>query len=85
MIKNKMTIEELAIIIAKGFNDIEHRMATKQDLADLRQSLEKKIDRLDFKIDNLAEIVQQLDEVDIRELQHRVMVLEKKFRSTKTP
>lgn len=81
-----MTIEELAIIVAKGFENT----ATKQDIADLRleiggveSRLNKKIERLDLKVDDIADAIRQLDEVDIHDLQRRVMVLEKKFRSNK--
>lgn len=30
------TIDDLAVIVAKGFNDVTERMATKQDIAELK-------------------------------------------------
>ena len=56
MSKNKITIEKLATIIAKGFENtatkdditrIEEKMATKDDLADLERKLSAKIEAID--------------------------------------
>lgn len=90
MIKNKkITIEQLAEMIAKGFKDVATKndikdMATKTDIADVRadiSDIRKELGRLEFKIDGVAETVQQLDEVDIRDLQRRVYALEKSSRT----
>ena len=85
MSKNKITIEKLATIIAKGFENtatkdditrIEEKMATKDDLADLERKLSAKIEAIDEKTDTL-------EEVDVRDLQKRVYVLEKDVKHLK--
>ena len=37
MSKQKMTIENLAVMVKRGFDDVTRRMATKEDLAELRK------------------------------------------------
>ena len=78
---NKITIEKLATMVAKGFaktatkEDIAN-MATKNDLEDMERRLSAKIEALDEKVDTL-------EEVDVRDLQKRVFVLEKDVKQIK--
>ena len=77
-------------MMAKGFAD----MATKSDLDDLRAELKadfkKEIDRLDqrlskleFKVDELHDMIIHLEEVDILDLQKRVKELEQELKHFK--
>ena len=78
---NKMTIEKLATMVAKGFastatkDDIAN-MVTKEDLADTERRLTAKIEAVDEK-------VEALEEIDVRNLQRRVFVLEKDVKQIK--
>jgi tetrahydromethanopterin S-methyltransferase subunit G len=44
-----MTIDDLAIMVAKGFNGIESRMATKDDV----KILEERLDKIDFRLSKI--------------------------------
>ena len=81
----KMTLEKLARMMANGFREIFGIMATKEDLKLLatKEDLAATERRLETKIDEVAETVKQLDEVDVRDLQHRIVVLEKGIRVIK--
>ena len=85
----KMTIDKLAVMVAKGFDSIdnkfesiEKRMATKEDIKNLEKRLEKKIDNVENKlegtnkrIDDLA--IHRVKYEDHNKLKVRVDILEK--------
>ncbi len=76
----KMTIEKLAHMVARGFE----KTATKDEVNSLRGDfhyLSKKVDKLDFQIDEMYDILKRFEENDILNLQKRVQVLEKAVRS----
>lgn len=53
---NSTTLEDLAAMVARGFEDVASRMATKDDILrlDLKvDKLDQRIDRLEKRIDNL--------------------------------
>ena len=84
MSKNsKMTIEKLATMVAKGFNGIDGKMATKNDIKELKLDLESVERRLSTKIESIDEKVEALEEVDVRNLQQRVYILEKDVKQIK--
>jgi hypothetical protein len=58
-------MDEFALLINKSFQDLESRMATKEDLITLREDLHKEIRAGDVR-------------PDVVDLQHRVGKLEKK-------
>lgn len=73
-------VDELAFITSKGFESVEQRMATKKDLAELNikvDDMDKKIDRLDYKVEEVRDLLIGLDEGPILDLQKRVQVIEK--------
>ena len=86
-----MTIENLAVMVKRGFDDVTGRMATKQDLADLRKEFweANKLfnDRLNLIEDNVHDIkvafgplvhmVAAMD-TEIKNLNMRVNRLERK-------
>jgi len=80
---NKITIEKLAEMVAKGFA----KTATKEDIKELRfefkSDLAETERRLSSKIEAIDEKVDTLEEVDVRDLQKRVFVLEKDVKQIK--
>ena len=73
---NKMTIEKLATMVANGFKD----MATKDDIKGLKSDLLNTKNELVAVIEHVKDEVSTLEEVDIRNLHHRVFNLEKDFK-----
>lgn len=80
----KMTIDRLGIIIAKGFASIEARMANKEDIQNLEQRLDAKIEgvknRLEGtnkRIDDFAET--KTTKIAHKEIENRVGFIEKKL------
>jgi len=69
----KVTTEHLAQMMAKGFEDIQGGMASKEDLSreigDVRQDLEE----IKLKFDHVAH------KFEIKDLEKRVKVLEEKI------
>ncbi len=87
MSKKGMTIATLAGMVAKGFENT----ATKEDVKNVdghidvvRQrlsSLEKKVDKIDYQVDEAYDILKRFEENDILNLQKRVQTLEKAVRA----
>ncbi len=92
---NTTTLDDLADMVASGFEsvdkrfeEVEQKMATKEDLKELRvelrgdvNALSKKVDKLDYQVDEVYDILKRFEENDILNLQKRVQVLEKAVRS----
>ncbi len=88
---NGATLDDLANMVARGFEgvdkkfeDIEKKMVTKEEFNSLRgdfHSLSKKVDKLDYQMDEVYDILKRFEENDILSLQKRVQVLEKAVRS----
>lgn len=75
-----MTIEGLAAMIAKGFDNT----ASKEDIGRVDNrlnGLEKKVDKIDFRVDELHDILARFEEGDILDLQKRIKILERIVRS----
>ncbi|OGM98837.1 MAG: hypothetical protein A2817_02875 [Candidatus Yanofskybacteria bacterium RIFCSPHIGHO2_01_FULL_39_8b] len=86
--KNKITLEGLANMIARGFEgvdkrfeDIERKIVTKDELNFRFNALEKKVDKLDYQVDEAYDILKRFEENDILNLQKRVHILEKAVRA----
>ena len=90
MVKNNnkgTTLDDLANMVAMGFENT----ATKDDLKELRLELKgdiyglaKKVDKLDFQMDEVHDILKRFEENDILNLQKRVQILEKAVRALAT-
>ena len=83
----KITLEKLAGMVARGFSktdikfdEIRSEMVTKDEF----RTLEKKVDKLDFQIDEVYDILKRFEENDILNLQKRVQILEKAVRALAT-
>lgn len=53
MVKKKTTIDDLARMVAKGFEDT----ATKQDLNSLKSEMNKKFDGMDKRFDKIENLI----------------------------
>jgi Na+/phosphate symporter len=75
------SLGNLANMVAKGFDDIEKNMVTKEEFNTRIGSLEKKVNKLDFQVDEVYDILKRFEENDILNLQKRVFTLEKAVRA----
>ena len=84
---NEVTLEKLAGMVARGFDEIKLEMVTKSEFNFLKsefnflrgefKSLNKKVDKLDYQVDEVYDILKQFEENDILNLQKRVQILER--------
>ena len=81
---NGTTLDDLANMVARGFEgvdkkfeDIEKKMVTKDEF----RSLSKKVDKLDYQMDEVYDILKRFEENDILNLQKRVQILERIVRA----
>lgn len=84
-----MTIDKLAIMIAKGFTSIDARMATKDDIKDMAtktdiEGIQKEIEGVknqlagtNKRIDDYAET--KVSKIQYKDLENRVVFVEKKL------
>ena len=79
--KNIITNEDLAGMISMGFQDMEVRLVSKDEFDNRINSIEKKIDKLDYQMDEVYDILKRFEENDILNLQKRVQILEKAVRA----
>ena len=80
MIKNNnngITLDELAGMVSRRFDEIEGKMVTKDEF----RVLEKKVDKLDYQVSEVYDILKRFEENDILNLQKRVQILEKAVRA----
>ena len=89
MAKNnkEITNENLAGMISRGFQDMEARLVSKDEFNSFKSdfhSLEKKVDKLDYQMSEVYDILKRFEENDILNLQKRVQILEKAVRALAT-
>ena len=70
MAKKKTTIDDLARMVAKGFDSVENKMATKEALGSLRSEMNRRFDKVEniILIDHKRRIEKL--ELDIKELKN---------------
>ncbi len=76
----KMTIDKLAIMMSNSFESIEKKMATKDDIEEVKKEIEGVKDRLtgtNKRIDDYAET--KVSKITHKELEHRVNFIEEKL------
>ena len=82
-----MTTDDLAAMMVRRFDVLEGKMATKDDLKNLEIKLEFKMEdverKLSKKIDVVEEKVDLLEEIDIRDVQHRLATAEEDIKQIK--
>lgn len=77
-INNKgITLDELAGMVSRRFDEVEGKMVTKDEF----RALEKKVDKLDYQVSEVYDILKRFEENDILNLQKRVQLLEKAVRA----
>ena len=88
--KKGMTLDRLASMVARGFDNVGQKMVTKAEFNDRSNQVDarfnkvdnrlddlgRKIDKVDFRVDQVHEILDR-GEKDFLGLQRRVQVLEK--------
>ena len=90
MVKNNdkgTTNEDLAGMISRGFQDMEARLVSRDDFNSFKGefgSLVKKVDKLDYQMSEVYDILKRFEENDILNLQKRVQILEKAVRALAT-
>lgn len=78
------TNEDLAGMISMGFQDMEARLVSKDEFNVRLGSLEKKVDKMDYQMSEVYDILKRFEENDILNLQKRVQILEKAVRALAT-
>ena len=73
-------MEGLVNVVARNVADIKDNMVTKEELRSELGSTER---RLTAKIESVDEKLDTLEEIDIRDIQRRVFVLEKDVKQIK--
>ncbi|MBI2670076.1 MAG: hypothetical protein HYX20_02960 [Candidatus Yanofskybacteria bacterium] len=70
--KNKkgVTLDDLANMVARGFESVEQRMVTKEEF-------QSRTGKIEAKIDDIYEVLTRFEEGDILDLQHRIKILER--------
>ncbi len=68
MKKKDVTIDDLAVMVQKGFNDVTENMTTKSELKFLESKMDKRFDRIEKII--LADHRERIEklEVEVKEL-----------------
>ncbi len=76
--KKKMTIEDLAVMVAEGFNDITGRMATKDDIAGMatKDDIAEIRAEMATKEDIIAIRAEMATKEDIKDLKKDLKLLE---------
>ena len=78
-LKNKKTtIEDLAGMVARGFEKSDKRFDT---LEDELKDMNKRLGKVEFQVDEAYDILKRFEENDILNLQKRVKILEKAVRA----
>ncbi len=69
----KITLESLARMVAEGFE----KTATKEETNLRFNSIEQRLGKLDYRVDEIREILERFEEGDILDLQKRIKILER--------
>ena len=71
----KVTLEGLARMVAEGFDEINGKMATKEEMNSRFDSVEQRLGKVEYRVDEIYEIVVDREK-DVLDLQVRVNKLE---------
>jgi len=72
--KKETTLDDLALMVAKGFNEVNERMDKRFDQVD------KRFERIEKRLENIeADLNKKVDKIEYNTLTYRVEKLEKKF------
>ena len=78
------TLDDLANMVARGFEGVEQRMATKEEMATTKEEMNagfrevnQRMAKVDSRVDDIYEILTRFEEGDILDLQNRIKILER--------
>ncbi len=71
------TLDDLANMVASGFESIEQRVATKEEMSIGFREINQRIAKVDSRVDDIYEILTRFEEGDILDLQNRIKILER--------
>ena len=71
MKEENTTIENLAIMVKEGFDSIEGKMATKEDLNDLKIDMENQFSEVNRRLDNIEFLIAKQHEGRIERLEDK--------------
>ena len=74
----KVTIDGLAIMVSKGFENVEAKMATKEDLKNLEERMNGKFEGVNRRIDDMS--MNRVKYEDRSKLKSRVDFIEGKMK-----
>ena len=75
--KNKnITIDKLATMVQKGFNDVTDKMATKLEMEAGFKKVSKRFDNIDKRLDRIEHTILEKHADEIKYLKERVSKLE---------
>lgn len=80
MAKKNVTVDDLAVMVQKGFNDITTKMATKTELSALHNEMNKRFEQVDKRLDGMvtkAEMNRRFDGLEDRVLASHQKRIEK--------
>ena len=75
--RDKMTLEKLAAMVVRGFDKAVTKEYLDGRINELDIKLSNRIDKLDFDISELRDILDRFEENDVLDLQKRVKTLER--------
>ncbi len=61
MAVKKITIEDLAVMVQKGFSDVTEKMATKVDMDLKFDQINKKVDSIDIRLERVEKKMDNLE------------------------
>ncbi len=67
----------MANMVASGFESIEQRVATKEEMSIGFREINQRIAKVDSRVDDIYEILTRFEEGDILDLQNRIKILER--------
>ncbi|MEK7564908.1 MAG: hypothetical protein AAB394_03160 [Patescibacteria group bacterium] len=79
MLAKKTTIDDLARMVARGFNNVESKMATKEQLENVEKRLDVRLTNVENKLDNIEKIILKQQGEHIKNLDKRITHLEEMF------
>jgi len=77
---NDVTLNDLAKMVARGFENVptKQEVNNRFDIIDSKFSVvDNRLGKLEYKVDEIFEILQRFEEGDILDLQQRIKILER--------
>ena len=76
MVKKSITIDKLATMVQKGFNEVTDKMATKLEMENGFRKVNKSFDEIDKRLDKIENTILEQYANRIKYLEERVRKLE---------